>query len=99
MKTERKVLNTSEVLSSIRDLIVHLHRGNGPQAEVIVTHVADYLKVVMQSPLDPASFDVKRAQQTNFAIDEVRMLLAQEDFPEAANAARDAAREWKQQQG
>jgi hypothetical protein len=83
------------VIASIRDLIVHLHRGNGTQAELIVTDVARYLKEKMLSGSDPGSLEMQRTQQTMFAIDEVRMLLSQGDFEGAATAARDAAREWK----
>ena len=95
-KGERKLLNSSDVLASIRDLIVHLHRSNGPQAETIVTDVAAYLKEIMQSEADPGSPDMQRARQTMFAVDEVRTLLAQQDFGGASTAARDAAKEWKQ---
>jgi len=95
-KSERKLLNSSDVLAIIRDLIVHLHRSNGPQAETIVTDVAAYLKEVMRSEADPLSPDMQRAQQTMFAVDEVRTLLAQRDFGGASTAARDAAKEWKQ---
>jgi hypothetical protein len=95
-KGESKLLNSADVFTSIRDLIVHLHRGNGAQSESIVTDVAAYLKEVMLSGADPEEVDMQRAQQTMFAIDEVRMLLAQQDFEGAATAARDAAKEWKQ---
>jgi hypothetical protein len=94
-KGESKLLNSSDMVASIRDLIVHLHRGNGVQAESIVTDVAGCLKEIMLSGADPESLDMQRAQQTMFAIDEVRMLLSQSDFEGAATAARDAAREWK----
>lgn len=94
-QAERKPLNNSEVLANIRDLIVHLHRNNGPQAESIVTDVAAYLKEVIQSEADPQSPDMQRAQQTMFAVDEVRTLLSQGDFGGASTAARDAAKEWK----
>lgn len=95
-KTERKSLTSADVLASIRDLIVHLHRSNGAQAESIVSDVAAHLKQVITSGADPKSPDMLRAQQTMFAVDEVRTLLAQEDFSGAAIAARDAAKEWKQ---
>lgn len=94
-KGESNLLNSSNVLAGIRDLIVHLHRGNAAQAESLVSEVAEYLKGVMQSGADPE--DMQRAQQTLFAIDEVRMLLSQADFDGAALAARDAAKEWKRQ--
>jgi hypothetical protein len=96
-KGDSHLLNSSDVLSNLRDLIVHLHRGNGTRAELIVTDVAECLKAIMLSGDDPQSFTMQRAQQTMFAIDEVRILLAQEEFEGAAIAARDAAREWKQQ--
>jgi hypothetical protein len=93
---EPKLLNSTEVLTSIRDLIVHLHRGNTTRAESIVSDVAAYLKVVMQSGADPGSTEMQRTQQTMFAIDEVRLLLAQQDCDGAMAAARDAAKEWRQ---
>jgi len=95
-KVNTKPLNSSDVIASLRDLIVHLHRGNGKQAESLVTDVAAYLKEVMLSGDDPGSLDMQRAQQTMFAVDEVRTLLSQEDYEGAATAARDAAKEWKQ---
>jgi hypothetical protein len=96
-KGEPKRMDSSEVIANIRDLIVHLHRGNGTQAESIVTNVAGHLKGIMLSGDDPAGFGMQRAQQTMFALDEVRLLLAQQDYSAAATAARDAAKEWKQQ--
>ena len=95
-KGESKLLNSSDVNASLRDLIVHLHRGNGAQAESIVTEVAGYLKEMMLSGADPGDLEMQRAQQTMFAIDEVRMLLSQRDFEGATTAARDAAKEWRQ---
>jgi hypothetical protein len=94
---EPNLLNSSEVIASLRDLIVHLHRGNRAQAETIVTDVAGYLKEVMTSGADPETLDMQRTQQTMFAIDEVRMLLSQGDFEGAGAAARDAAKEWRSQ--
>ena len=88
--------NSSHVTTGIRDLIVHLHRGNGGQAEAIVADVTGRLKTIMLSGQDPASFPMQRAQQTMFAIDEVRTLLAQRDFGAAVDAARDAGKEWTQ---
>ena len=92
-----KLINPNDVIVNLRDLVVHLHRGNGKQAESIVIEVAGYLKGIMLSGDDPRSSNMQRAQQTMFAIDEVRTLLAQSDFEGAATAARDAAKEWKQQ--
>jgi hypothetical protein len=98
-KGEPNLLNSSDVIPSIRDLIVHLHRGNGQQAELIVTDVAGYLKETIGSRADPGSLAMQRAQQTMFAIDEVGTLLSQRDFEGAAIAARDAAKEWRSQTG
>jgi hypothetical protein len=74
---------------------VHLHRGNASRAESIVTDVAAHLKQVLLSGENPGTPDMQRAQQTMFAIDEVRTLLGQGDFEGAGAAARDAAKEWK----
>jgi hypothetical protein len=94
-KDEVKLGNASEVMTGLRDLIVHLHRGNDKQAESIVTHVDVYLKELLHSGADAQSLDMRRAQQTSFAIDEVRALLEQRDFKGAATAAKDAAKEWR----
>ena len=88
-------MNSSDVLPNLRDLIVHLHRGNGARAETIVADVAGYLKEALQSGSDPESADMQRSQQTMFAIDEVRLLIGQQDLEGAAAAARDAAKEWR----
>jgi len=93
----KPAMTSSDVIASIRDLTVHLHRGNAPQAESIVTDVAGYLNEIILSPGDPGSPDIQRAQQTMFAIEEVRMLMSQRDFDGAATAARDAAKEWRSQ--
>jgi hypothetical protein len=95
MHVNSKPLNSTEIIASIRDLIVSLHRSDGPQAEALVRDIALYLKGMMLSGEDPSSVDMQRAQQTMFAIDEVRMLLAQGDFEGATTAARDAGKEWR----
>ena len=87
--------NVSLVTENIKDLIVHLHRANAGRAATIVDDVAGRLKEFMLSG-DPGSAPMQRAQQTMFAIDEVRILLAQRDFDGAVDAARDAGKEWKQ---
>ena len=90
----QKTLNASELLGRLRDLTIYLHRGNRLEAEATVTEVATHLKAIL---LSPGSGDTERAQQTFFAIDEARTLLSQGDFDGAASAARDAAREWREQ--
>jgi hypothetical protein len=95
-KEKTDLVNSSEVSASLRDLIVHLHRGNGGQAGVLVDDLAGRLNGIMLSGMDPQSFLMQRAQQTMFAIDEVRGLLSERDFNAAVDAARDAEKEWKQ---
>jgi hypothetical protein len=94
-KGQPKLLNPTDVIASLRDLIVFLHRGNGAQAESIVADVAACLNLVLKSGADPASAEMLRTRQTMFAIEEVRLLLDQRDYEGAAVAARDAAKEWK----
>jgi hypothetical protein len=89
-------LNPAEITSSLGDLIVYLHRGNGAKAESIVENVASQLKLMLNLQTVEEPDGQKRAQQTMFAIDEVKLLLAQRDFSGAAAAARDAAAEWRQ---
>ncbi len=95
-KETTELENISLVTENIKDLIVHLHRANAGRAETIVDDVAGRLKEIMLSGTDPQSFSMQRAQQTMFAIDEVRILLSQRDFDGAVDAARDAGKEWKQ---
>ena len=83
-----------ELLARLRDLTIHLHRGNRLEAESTVTEIAEHLKAILAGP---ANADTERVQQTFFAIDETRTLLSQGDFDGAASAARDAAREWREQ--
>ena len=90
-----KLLTSSEVLASIRDLTVQLRRKNRVQAESIAVDVSAYLTGAIKFGADSQSPDQQRAQQTMFAIDEVRTLLAEQDFDGAVAAARDAAKEWK----
>lgn len=96
-EAESKPLSSSDLTARIRDLIVYLHRANETKAEVIVVDVAGHLKEIMRSGGDPSSFEMQRAQQTMFAIDEVLIMLGQRDFEGAATAARDAVKEWKRQ--
>ena len=88
-------MTTSDVTANIRDLIIHLHRGNQAQAEDLVGGVEQHLKEMMRSGEDPHAPAMQKARQTMFAMDEVRMLLSQRDFTGAVAAARDAAKEWK----
>lgn len=90
----QKTLESSELLARLRDLTIYLHRGNRLEAESTVTEIAEHLKAILAGS---ANADTERVQQTFFAIDEVRTLLSQGDFDGAASAARDAAREWREQ--
>lgn len=95
-KEKADLVNSSALTASIRDLALHLHRGNSGLAESLVEQIAQTLKELMHSGSDPQSFSMQKAQQTAFAIDEVRLLMAQRDLSGALDAARDAGKEWKQ---
>lgn len=88
--------HTPELTLGIRDLIVHLHRGNTAPAEAILGQLSKQLETIVQSGMDPDSFPMQRAQQTMFAIDEVRLLMGERDLDGALDAARDAGKEWNQ---
>lgn len=90
------LVNSTELTASIRDLALHLHRGNSGLAESLVEQIAQTLKELMHSGMDPQSFPMLRARQTAFAIDEVKLLMSQRDLNGALDAARDAGKEWKQ---
>jgi len=90
----KPILNSTEVAGNIRELIVQLSRSNARQSESIVEDVAGFLKSVLRSGEDAGCARMQQAQQTMFAIDEVRILLAQKDYVGAAGAARDARKEW-----
>jgi hypothetical protein len=89
-------MSYSEVLANLRDLKVQLQRGNNSQAESIIAAVSSYLKTVIVSADDSHASEVRRAQQTIFAVDEARIMLSQHDLDAAATAARDATNEWRQ---
>lgn len=88
-------MQTIEVTASIRELVVQLIRGNRSQAESIVKALALVLNDILKSENDPGGAQIRRAQQTFFAIEETRLMLAQQDFNAAIAAARDAVKEWK----
>ena len=90
-------MKSLDITASIQDLIVHLHRSNGARAETIAELIAGHLKANLLAGPDDGSPDRHRAQQTMFAMDEVRLLLAERDFGGATAAARDAVKEWKSQ--
>jgi hypothetical protein len=92
---QSKPISTAEVIGNLRDLTVHLHRGNGAKAESIIADITGCLNQMLQSPEDPDSPEARRAQQTMFAIEEVRTLMSERDYDGAATAARDAAKEWR----
>jgi len=92
-----KPTSSSDVIGSLRDLTVHLHRGNEAQAASIVTDITRHLNQMLEAPDDPDGPETQRAQQTMFAIEEVRTLMSERDYEGAATAARDAAREWRAQ--
>ena len=90
-----KPINSSDVIGRLRDLTVHLHRGNEPQAASIVTDITRHLSQMLLTQDDPDGSEIQRAQQTMFAIEEVRTLMLDRDYEGAATAARDAVKEWR----
>jgi hypothetical protein len=92
-----KLVDSSNVVANLRDLTVHLHRGNAAAAKTIAAQAAEQLQEIIVSGEEPGSFLIGRAQQTLFAIEEVRIMLAQDDVNGALAAARDAGKEWRQQ--
>jgi hypothetical protein len=98
-ESKPKLVDFSNVVANLRDLTVHLHRGNAAEAKTIAAQAAAQLQEIIVSGEEPGSFLIGRAQQTLFAIEEVRIMLAQDDVNGALAAARDAGKEWRQQPG
>ena len=96
-KGKSKLENPTDMIEGLRDLTVHIHRGNATQAETIAADIAKRLQGMVRSGEDAGSFGTKRAQQTLFAIQEVGILLGEGDMTGALSAARDAAKEWRLQ--
>jgi hypothetical protein len=90
-----KVVDPANVAANLRDLTVHLHRGNAAEAKSIASQAAELLQEIIQGGDAPEGILVGRAQQTMFAIEEVRVMLSQDDVNGALAAARDAAKEWR----
>ena len=84
--------NPAQVANSIRDLIVHLTKGNGKQAGALVTEISQTLETMSSAP---GQLDGDRLQLTLSAIGEAKLLLAEKDLWGAASAAREAAKEWR----
>ena len=97
IEPQGKPENFSDVGAGLRDLAVHLHRGNAEQAESLVASVAKRLQGILSSGDESGSFLQKQAQQTLFAVEEVGTLLGERDFRGALTAARDAKKEWELQ--
>jgi hypothetical protein len=83
------------VTANIRELVVQLSRGNIARAVPLAESVRTDLDAILASDTDAGSTPKLQAQQTKFAIDEVRMLVEQQDLRGALDAARDAAKEWR----
>jgi hypothetical protein len=92
-------MNPSILVASLRDLAVLLHRRNAEAAEPVLTEIGTRLQELMVTTPDPADASFRRAQQTMFALEEVRASMNDGDFPAAVAAARDASREWTAQAG
>jgi hypothetical protein len=94
-KGEPKLENSLDMIEGLRDLTVHIHRGNATQAGSIVTDISKRLQGIIAGD-DAVS--KQRAQQTLFAIQEVGILLGENDLSGALSAARDASKEWRVRQ-
>ena len=92
---ESKPVDVSNVVANLRDLTVQLHRGNATEATKIAAMAAGQLQEIV-SGAGSEGVMIQRAQQTLFAIEEVRIMLSQDDVNSALAAARDAAKEWRQ---
>lgn len=90
-----KVVDPANVAANLRDLTVHLHRNNAAEAKTIAARAAEQLQEIIQAGGEPEGILMGRAQQTMFAIEEVRIMLSQDDVDGALAAARDAAKEWR----
>jgi len=90
-----KVVDPANVAANLRDLTVHLHRNNAAEAKIIAAQAAEQLREIIESGDEPGGVTTARAQQTMFAIEEVRIMLSQDDLNGALAAARDAAKEWR----
>ena len=90
-----KAVDPANVAANLRDLTVHLHRGNAAAAKTIASQAAEQLKEILQAGDGPEAILAGRAQQTMFAIEEVRIMLSEDDVNGALAAARDAAKEWR----
>ena len=95
-ESKPKLVDFSNLVANLRDLTVHLHRGNAAEANKIASQAAQSLQEIIVAGDEPGSFLIGRAQQTLFAIEEVRIMLAEDDVNGALAAARDAAKEWRQ---
>ena len=98
-------LNDNDTEADVLALCQRAATAHGPPAAlcvwpqfaaVAVAHAPPRVRVAAVANFPDGSLDMQRAQQTMFAVDEVRTLLSQEDYEGAATAARDAAKEWKQ---
>jgi hypothetical protein len=90
-----KLVDPANIVANLRDLTVHLHRGNAAEAKTIAAQATEQLQEIIASGDEPGSVLIERAQQTLFAIEEVREMLSQDDVNGALAAARDAAKEWR----
>ena len=94
-ESKPKLADAANVVANLRDLTVHLHRGNTTEATTIAAQAAEQLREIIVAGDQPGNVLAGRAQQTLFAIEEVRIMLSQDDVNGALAAARDAAKEWR----
>ena len=90
-----KIVDPATVAENLRNLTVQLHRGNSAAAKTFAEQAAEQLQEIIQAGVEPEGALMGKAQQTMFAIEEVRIMLSEDDINSALAAARDAAKEWR----
>ena len=90
-----KIVDPATVTENLRDLTVQLHRGNSVAAKTIAAQAAEQLQEIIQAGVETEAALAGKAQQTMFALEEVRIMLSEDDVNGALAAARDAAKEWR----
>lgn len=90
------MIKTATIAANTRELIVQLSRGNSDPAQALALRVQTDLNTILDADSSAASTLKRQARQTMFAIEEVLALVDQSDLRGAWEAARDAAKEWRE---
>ena len=83
------------IRTDVQELIVQLARKNGKQALVLAESIRAELGEILKAQTDGLPVPSHPVRQTLFAIDEVLLMVEQEEWRGALDAARDAAKEWR----